>query len=103
LKTYTSGSHSMNILDHVIANKNFPRSIFYSLARIQRYLDDVTNDTQIEGCHSLQKLFGRLHSKVKFADLGSLDNDNLPEFLDSTRRELVDFSKQLSRIYFSYA
>ncbi|MCW3119060.1 MAG: hypothetical protein JWM28_3142 [Chitinophagaceae bacterium] len=103
LKSYTSGSHSMNILDHVIANKNFPRSLFYSLERIQRYLNHVINDTQIEGCDNLQKMFGRLHSKIKFADLNDLDNDNLPEFLDSTRNELVDFSKQLSRVYFSYA
>jgi len=103
LKTYTSGSHSMNILDHVIANKNFPRSIFYSLERIQRYLNHVISDTHIEGSSGLQKMFGRLHSKIKFADLDDLDNDNLSEFLDSTRRELVEFSKQLSRVYFSYA
>ena len=28
LKTYTSGQHNMNVIDHVISNKNFPRSLF---------------------------------------------------------------------------
>ena len=103
LKTYTSGFHNMNILDHVIANKNFPRSIFYCMERIQRYLDHVIRDTQIEGCSTLQKMFGRLHSKIKYADLSELESHNIPEFLDSTRHDLVEFSQQLSRVYFSYA
>jgi uncharacterized alpha-E superfamily protein len=103
LKAYTSGKHSMNIIDHVIANKNFPRSIFYSIDRIKRYLDQVMLDTQIEGCDGLYKQFGRLHSHVKFADLTSTDPGKLQDFLNTTRHDLVEFSKQLTRIYFSYA
>ncbi|MBS1577514.1 MAG: alpha-E domain-containing protein [Bacteroidetes bacterium] len=103
LKTYTSGFHNMNILDHVIANKNFPRSIFYSLERIKRYLDHVIRDTQIEGCDALEKMFGRLHSKIKYAELSNLEENTIPDFLHSTRNDLIEFSQQLSRVYFSYA
>jgi uncharacterized alpha-E superfamily protein len=103
LKTYTSGFHNMSILDHVIANKNFPRSIFYSLERIKRYLDHVIQDTQIEGCDTLEKMFGRMHSRIKYADVAQLQDGDIAKFLSSTRRDLVEFSQQLSRVYFSYA
>ncbi|MBL7764091.1 MAG: alpha-E domain-containing protein [Chitinophagaceae bacterium] len=103
LKAYTSGKHSMNIVDHVIANKNFPRSIFYSIDRIKRYFDQVILDTQIEGCEGLQKQFGRLHSNVKFADFSNNSPEQLQQFLNTTRNDLVEFSKQLTHIYFSYA
>jgi uncharacterized alpha-E superfamily protein len=103
LKTYTRGQHTMNVVDHVIFNKNFPRSLFYSLQRIGRYLKDVVEDTKMEGSESLQKNFGRICSKVEFADMNLIKNVGLPQFLHSLRNDLAEFSNQLTRIYFSYA
>ena len=103
LKTYTGGNHNINVIDQIIMNKNFPRSVFYSFERIKRNLNDIIEETKIEGGETLQKIFGRLHSKIMFADLDKLHNAGLQDFLVSTRHELVEFSKQLSRIYFSYS
>jgi uncharacterized alpha-E superfamily protein len=103
LKTYTRGQHTINVADHVIFNKDFPRSLLYSLQRIGRYLDAVIEDTKMEGSESLQKTFGRICSKVEFADMSMIKNMGLPQFLHSLRHDLADFSNQLTRIYFSYA
>jgi uncharacterized alpha-E superfamily protein len=103
LKSYTGGNHNMNVIDQVIMKKNFPRSVFYSLERMKKYLDDIIDETKIEGGDSLQKLFGRFHSKIRFADMNSLYNSGLSNFLVSTRQDLIEFSKQFSRIYFSYS
>jgi uncharacterized alpha-E superfamily protein len=103
LKTYVGGNHNLNVIDQIIMNKNFPRSVFYSFERIKRYMDDIIEDTKTEGGLELQKMFGRLHSKVMFADLNQLHYSSLQEFLFTTRREVVEFSKQFSRIYFSYS
>jgi uncharacterized alpha-E superfamily protein len=103
LKTYTGGNHNINVIDQIIMNKNFPRSVFYSFERIKRYLNDIIEDTKIEGGDLLQKFFGRLHSKIMFADLNNLHKADLQNFLITTRHELVEFSKQFSRIYFSYS
>lgn len=103
LKTYAGGNHNLNLVDQIIMNKNFPRSVFYCFERIKRYLDDIIEETKIEGGDALQKMFGRLHSSVMFADLNKLHNASLQNFLVTTRHELVEFSKQFSRIYFSYS
>lgn len=103
LKYYTRGQHNLNIIDHVIFNKNFPRSLLYSVTRFRLYLNKVAEDTKIEGSIGLQKSLGRICSKVEFADINSIQEESLPVFLSSLRKDLVDFSSQLTRIYFSYA
>ncbi|MFI5129783.1 MAG: alpha-E domain-containing protein [Chitinophagales bacterium] len=103
LKTYTRGQHTLNVVDHVIFNKNFPRSLIYSLERIGRYLTDIVEDTKMEGSESLQKTFGRIYSKVEFADMNMIKKIGLPQFLHSLRYDLAEFSNQLTRTYFSYA
>ena len=103
LKTYTRGKHNMNVIDQIIFNRDFPRSLIYCLDRIKRYLDEIAADTKMEGSSGLQKTFGRIVSKVEFADMNTVAEMSLPHFLYSLRQELVDFSNQLTRIYFSYA
>ena len=103
LKTYTGGTHNFNVIDQIIMNKNFTRSVFYSFERIRKYLEDIIEDTKIEGGEELRKMFGRLHSKIRFVDLNSIHNPELQNFLASVRHELIEFSKQFSRIYFSYS
>lgn len=103
LKTYTRDQYNLNVIDHVIFNKNFPRSLIYSLFRIRRYLNEIADHTPIEGSVKLQKQLGRLCSKVEFTDLSSIKQEGLPQFLSSLRNDLNEFSKQLTQIYFSYA
>lgn len=103
LKNYTHGQHNMNVIDHIILNKDFPRSLIYSFNRIKKYLDDIAEDTKMEGSADLQRSFGRICSKVEFADMNTIQEAGLSNFLYSLRNDLVGFSNQLTRIYFSYA
>ncbi|MBP7557741.1 MAG: alpha-E domain-containing protein [Chitinophagaceae bacterium] len=103
LKTYTRGQHNLNVVDHVVFNKDFPRSLLYSLRRVRRYLDEVAADTRMEGSDQLLKSFGRLCSQLEFSDLAAVQQVSLPHFLYSLRKDLVECSDQLTRIYFSYA
>ncbi len=103
LKTYTRGSHNENIIDHVLFHHNFPRSIVYSLDRVQRYLDEIAADTEMGGSDALKKSLGRIYSRVEYADLNFIKQEGLESFLNKLRYDLIEFSNQLTRIYFSYA
>lgn len=103
LKTYTRDQYSLNVIDHVIFNEDFPRSLIYSLFRIRRYLNEIAAHTKIEGSITLQKQLGRICSKVEYADTGTVIQQGLLDFLDSLRNDVNDFSKQLTQIYFSYS
>ena len=103
LKTYTGGNHNMNVIDQIIVNKNFPRSVSYCFERIKRYLNAIIDETQIDGCDALKKSFGRLHSKIEFADVTTLHRPSVKNFFNETRQDVIEFSKHFSRIYFSYS
>ena len=103
LKTYTRGQYNQNVIEHVIFNRNFPRSIVYSVQRVKRYFKEIAEHTHVDGSISLEKQIGRICSKVEFADMNTIKQEGLPHFLYSLRNDLTDFSKQLTQIYFSYA
>jgi uncharacterized alpha-E superfamily protein len=103
LKTYAGGNHNINVIDQVVMNRSFPRSVLYSFERIKRYLDEILEETKIAGGEALQKIFGRLHSNVLFADQNHLHDGGLQDFLSRTRHDLAEFSKEFARIYFSYS
>ena len=103
LKTYTRGQHNLNVIDHVLFNPDFPRSLLYSLKRTKRYLGEVAEDNKIPGSDVLIRKFGRLASHVEFSDINTIREVSLPQYLYSLRKDLIDFSNELTRVYFSYA
>ncbi len=103
LKTYRSSSHNENALHQVIFNKNFTRSVLYSLNRISKYLVDVLQENDTEHKDAIIKRFGRLLSKVEYMDLDTLNKDNLKDFFEELKTSLGDFSDLIGLSFFSYS
>ncbi len=103
LKTYHSSNVNKDVLHQVPINPNFTRSVFNSLTRIERYLDEAVKENKSYENESLQKFLGRLYSFVKYADLDILNGINLQHFLADVRHNLKEFSKRLTQNFFSYS
>jgi len=103
LKTYRSSSHNENALHQVIFNKNFTRSVLYSLNRISKYLVDVLQENDTVHKDAIIKRFGRLLSKVEYMDLETLNKDNLKDFFAELKTSLGDFSDLIGLSFFSYS
>lgn len=103
LKTYRSSLYNHDVLHQVSFNEDFPHSIVYSMGRIDRHLQDVTRKNISEETAALMRCFGRLYSKVKNTDLDVLNNDNLQQYLEDLRNDLLYFTTLLSQKFFSYA
>ena len=102
LKTYRSTYHNENALHQVVFNKNFTRSVLYSLSRTSKYLVDVLQENNTEDKDAIIKRFGRLLSKVEYTDFDTLNRDNLQEFFDDIKAELAAFSNLIGQSFFSY-
>ncbi len=102
LKTYRSTGHNENALHQVVFNKNFTRSVLYSLSRTSKYLVDVLQENNTEDKDAIIKRFGRLLSKVEYTDFDTLNRDNLQEFFDDIKTELAAFSNLIGQSFFSY-
>lgn len=102
LKTYRGEDHRYDALHQVTLNENFTRSILYSLIRIKYYLENIM-EMQEDEKKDLSHTIGRLHSKVKYMDLGGMDTPALQTFLREVGTELSTFTAQLGQAYFSYS
>ena len=102
LKTYQTPSYNKNVLHQVILNEDFTRSILYSLNHIFKYLDDVTGENRSDRNEELKRFFGRFYSEVKYIDFEKLDGENLKLCLQNVRSNMIEFSRYLTRNFFSY-
>jgi uncharacterized alpha-E superfamily protein len=87
----------------VLFNENFTRSVLYTLKRLDKYFNDAVKNNAAAETKTLSKQLGRLVSKIEYADFEALNQKSLQEFLFSTRKELIAFSNQLAKQFFSYS
>lgn len=103
LKTYRNAQYNHNVLHQVLFNEEFPHSVLYSLQRIDRHLEAVIERNASPENAALKRCFGRLHSKVKYMDLDSLNDITLPAFLQGVRTDLLQFTRRFVQNFFSYS
>ncbi|HPZ87964.1 MAG TPA: alpha-E domain-containing protein [Flavihumibacter sp.] len=103
LKTYRSTQYNQNVADQIIFNKQFPRSTSYCVERIGFYLKKIIQTNRSDEATSLVKLYGRLYSKIEYADMEIVREKGIQAYLHEIKTELFHFNNQLSQLFFSYA
>ena len=101
LKTYREGFEASNILEQVILNTDFPRSVIYSVNNIQRYFDRLKTESNLEDFKEMSFQIGRLQSKIKYSSVSSIEQDGVINFLDQIRKELYGIGNSLNEHYFA--
>ncbi|MFV5684889.1 circularly permuted type 2 ATP-grasp protein [Flavobacterium sp. GB2R13] len=62
----------------------------------------VLEDNNLSEARTLHNQFGRLKSSVEFTDYHHLTNQELEDLLNNTRTQLIQFSTDFSKLFFSY-
>jgi uncharacterized alpha-E superfamily protein len=102
LKTYRSGFDTRNIIDQVIFNTNFPRSVLYSINQVQRYFDRLKNDVNTEGYKEINFMIGKLRSKILYSNLDHVSQVGLHNYLVELNEDLQSIGDALNKHYFAY-
>jgi uncharacterized alpha-E superfamily protein len=103
LKTYRSAFEARNIIDQVIFNVNFPRSVFYAVNQLQRYYDRLEMDDTNEGHRKINFLIGKLRSKIQYSNLQHVSEVGLHNFLTNLSADLKAIGNALNQYYFAYS
>jgi uncharacterized alpha-E superfamily protein len=101
LKTYREGFEAQNILEQVVLNNDFPRSVIYSVNNIQRYFDRLKNDSNADDFRDMSFQIGRLQSRIKYSSVKSIDEEGLHLYLTQIRKELYGIGNSLNEYYFA--
>jgi uncharacterized alpha-E superfamily protein len=101
LKTYREGFEAENVLEQVVLNNDFPRSVIYSVNNIQRYFDRLKNDSNADDFREMSFQIGRLQSRIKYSSVKSIGGEGLHTFLTQIRSELYGIGNSLNEYYFA--
>jgi uncharacterized alpha-E superfamily protein len=102
LKTYRSSFEARNVIEQVVLNNSFPRSIIYSITRIQRYFERLKQGTVLKNHQELDFMIGKLLSKVKYSTADTIIRSNLHEYLEDIKTDLYAIANALNQHYFAY-
>ncbi|MBS1661932.1 MAG: alpha-E domain-containing protein, partial [Bacteroidetes bacterium] len=102
LKTYRSGFDARNVVELIILNEDFPRSIIYSINQLRRYFERLKSDRNKEAYRRLDFLIGRIHSKVKYSTVDTILQQGLHGYLNGVKEDLYEVGNALNQHYFAY-
>lgn len=103
LKRYRSGFEARNVVDQVLFNIDFPRSILYSVNQLHRYFGRLRSDQNMEGYSRIDFLIGKLRSKLQYSDVQSVSNIGLHHYLTEITADIQIIGSTLNQYYFAYS
>ncbi len=103
LKTYRSGFGARNVMEQIVFNETFPRSVIYTLNHLQQYFERLKNERNISGFNEVNFIIGKLRSKIKFSTPETIIQEGLHKYLSDTRSSLIEIGSSLNQHYFAHS
>ena len=101
LKTYRSAFEARNVIDQLIFNTRFPRSVLYSVNAVYRYFESLENEGNSEGGKIINFRIGKLRSKIQYSNLQHVSEIGLHNFLTGLNEDLQGIGNALNQYYFA--
>ena len=102
LKTYRSGFDARNVVEQIVLNDEFPRSILYSVDRVHRYFEKLKGERNKEAFQKIDFMIGRILSKVRYSTVESIMALGLHAYLNGIKEDLYEVGNALNQNYFAY-
>jgi uncharacterized alpha-E superfamily protein len=104
LRTYRGVLDAGRVVEFMLLDRLFPRSVFYSLRLAERHLDELHNrpHDRVGATGEAQRLLGRARSELEFLQPGLL-LDSLEDRLAGLQRSCREIGEALALEYFHAA
>lgn len=102
LKTYRSGFDARNVVEQTVLNDDFPRSILYSVGRLDIYFQRLKSERNQEAFRKIDFMIGRIRSKVRYSTVESIMAQGLHAYLNGIKEDLYEVGNALNQNYFAY-
>ncbi len=105
LETYKAKHQQIsiaNVLNFLILDNQFPRSIIYCVARADESLHCISNSPSGSYNNETEKKMGRLLSDLQFISVGEIIEHGMHEYLKSFQSRINEVGSRIYDDYFSY-
>ncbi len=102
LKTYRGGLEARNVVEQVVLNNQFPRSIAYSISRLHIYFKRLKNEKNAHSLSQIDFLIGKLASKVQYSTPEAIIQQDLHLYLNDIIGQMNVIGTAMDEKVFSY-
>lgn len=101
LKTYRAGLETNHIIELVILNMDFPRSVIYSVNNIQRYFERLQHESNLIGYQQIVFQIGKLQSFIRYSSVDNIRTTGMRPFLTQIKQDLYSIGTAINEQYFA--
>lgn len=101
LRTYRTGVQSKNIIDLMVHNTTYPRSILYSLNHVNQTFKALRETVQPEAHKKIEYKIGKVRSKVHYSDVDTIHRIGLNKYLRDVKKDLYIICDDLQNLNYS--
>jgi uncharacterized alpha-E superfamily protein len=101
LRAYTADIDARNILEFLMFDEDFPRSVRFSTERIQEYLAHLSGGHEF-GRHDPLRLAGRLNAKLAYADIDEVETGGAGALLGAVSAECAAIHASIWETFVAY-
>ncbi len=101
LRAYTADLHSKNILEFLLFDEDFPRSIRYSTERIKEHLNHLSRGREI-GRGDPARLAGRLNARLAYTDVEDVEAVGASAILNTVEAECTGIHQAMFETFVAY-
>jgi len=101
LRAYTADIDARNILDFLMFDEDFPRSIRFCTERIQENLTHLAGGREL-GRHDPLRLAGRLNARLTYADIEEVEAGGAGELLTAVATECAAIHAAIYEAFVAY-
>jgi len=103
LRRYTAEIEPKHIMEFLIFDEDFPRSIRFATSRIEEYLVGISRHVEIGGLATPERLAGRLKARLQFADLQELETQGASTLLTTVVAECARIHDSIYDTFVAYS
>lgn len=101
LRVYTADVRARSILEFLLLNEEFPRSIRFCTAQIEAHLSKLSRHA--DSAHvGPERLAGRLNARLQYADMSEIERDGSHVFLESVLAECGEIHRGVYDAFVAY-
>ncbi|GMQ30924.1 alpha-E domain-containing protein [Algoriphagus confluentis] len=88
------------VVEFLVLNKYFPRSIYYCLKEAERFLHCISDNTGDGFKNSAEKAIGEMKSRLEYSEVDDIISVGLHEYLDGLQLKINHISDLISENFF---
>jgi uncharacterized alpha-E superfamily protein len=102
LKTYRSGFDAKNVVEQIVLNEDFPRSVLYSVKQLHSYFERLKGQRNKDAYQKIDFMIGKIKSRIQYSTVDSIMEQGLHAYLNGVREDLYDVGNAFNQDYFAY-